>query len=256
MKILAALTLAGAILGAGSAQARVFSFNKEKFAAYFRGTGGLSEVKQETFEHSSGSQSVIDDEVQYNFSGELGFAWGFGENFVIRTGAEILQTKPLHTTGKNAAGTPLFDLTSKVFIFNPNITLELLLAQKDIFRFFAYGGLGYSFITLENEYVMQTAGTTAYGVASYTEKSGTESFSSHFGAGFEILFADTTTFSLDLGYRYLPVDRLKYKDNVTAINGNFTKGAYTVNEGVSDYRAFDMGGAYIGATFRFYISVL
>lgn len=238
--------------------ARVFDFSKEKAAAYFRGTAGLSDVQQEAFIHSSGTQSDIDGKVEYNLSGELGFVFGFMGNMNIRLGAEALQTKSLQTKG-NLTGTSqeLFTLDSDVFIFNPNLTIELVIGQRDIFRGYVYGGVGWAMVTLDNKYTMTTLGTTTYtGVSSYTEKSETERFSGHAGAGFEVLMADTTTFSLDVGYRYLPIERLKYKADVVAINGNKVKGTEVVNSGAGDFRQFDMSGAYIGATFRFYIGAL
>lgn len=238
--------------------ARVFDLGRESVAAYFRGTGGLSHVGNEAFIHSSGNQSVMDAEVDYNFSGEIGLVVALMEQLRAKMGLELLQTKSLETTATDINGMELFTLTSDVFVMNPTFTLEYAHYSSSGLRFFTYAGIGWANVTLENKYDMTALGSGIYGgVTDYTEKSGTERFSYHLGIGLETHFSDTSTFVFDVGYRLLSVDGLKYKSSESTINGATPPVPVNKGDPVRNMdgtaRTFDLGGFYIGLGFRFYL---
>src|SRR4051812_16800633 len=78
----------------GPANARVFSYKDAGVAAFIRGTGGLSQLNQDAFAHSSGG-AKIDNTTNYDYSGELGVVIGITPVFHLRLGAEVIQHRPV-----------------------------------------------------------------------------------------------------------------------------------------------------------------
>ncbi len=241
-------------MGLGNwAQAKVFSFQNRSFAAFVRGTGGMTNLDQDAFVHSSGSSSNFGSEgVKYSFSGELGGILMMGP-VNLRFGAEAIRPKTLSIDGANASGTNLFTLTSNAFVFNPNITIEYVYSGLAGVRFSFFAGAGYAMVSLDNKYEFTSTGLTTYSpVTDYTETSSATVYEGHAGFAFETLFADNVTFAMDFGYRYLPVRELKYKNSETTIQGAAVAGQTVLNADGSN-RSIDLSGITIGAAFRFYI---
>jgi len=257
MRLLPLCLLLG--LWAGPAQARVFSFKTESFAAYFRGTYGLSKLEQAPFVGGAGSNvtfSGAKTKHTGNFSGELGFLTNLGEVVSFRVGAEVLQSRVSDIIGSDSGGTKLYNLTSEVFVFNPVATLELNISTSDSFRFSVFGGVGLADVSVDNKYAFTSSGLSTLGVSSdYTEKSGALVISAHYGAQIEFAFADTSSMALELGYRYMPVKELKYKGDESTILGAVSKNDTVLNTDGSN-RNLDLGGFYAALAFRFYIAFL
>lgn len=245
------------IIAGHEASARKFSFNSEDMAAFFRGTGGLSAVDQDAFDKSSGAATSLSSEKSsFNYGVELGFLLKIHETLNLRLGAEILQAKVSEVKGKNASGTELFTLESDIFAFNPMANLEFAWGASETSRFIGYLGFGLASVRLDNKYEMTTTGTSELSQNSFTEKSEGSFVNGVVGVGWEGLFVDNVTAMVDVGYRFLDVNKLKHSaDNPVMGGGTASKGSEVTNADGSQ-RTFDLGGPYIGLSFRFYIDII
>lgn len=238
-----------------SAKARVFDFKDESISVFFGGSAGYSDLYQGAFKNSSGSQTTSFSEgVTYNQSFELGASLKI-RTVTFKFGAEILQTNSLtDVSGKNASGTELMKLDSKVFVFNPNMVVEVDLMQGPQSRSFIGLGIGLAEVDVDNTYELTTDGSTTYSpVTNYKDETGGSaiSYSIHFGQ--EMHFTDNVTFLYNFGYRVMSFDSLEYDTAVTSFQGATTKGATAkFNDGTD--RTLDMSSLFLGIAFRFYMS--
>lgn len=255
--ILRPSTLLLVLLWAVGGEARVFSYKDTNKAAYVRGTGALSGIGQNAFSDSSGTDTDLEGNSAYAYSGELGFVFGVGSMTNVRLGAELIQHRPVDGKGLNAAGDERFTIDSSVAVFNPNITVEFIYKTQDALRFFVFAGLGLADVTVDNRYTMTATGTSELGVSDFSEKLSASTYSGHAGIGLETRFVDNVTFSADFGYRYLPVRTLKYKGDVNNIvtPSGASKGDEALNHD-GNKRSLDLSGISAGITFRFYLQFL
>ena len=248
---LAALIIASLVLTTG-AEARVFDFKNERFAMYFGGSFGTSNASAGAFALAAPSDVVYDKQVSTSATGEFGMLFS-GTRFNLRLGAEYLM--PRDQVGVNATDankTQLFSLTSKVSALVPIATLEFMPYRGALSRAVIGGGFGWALVSLSNEYTMTSAGQTRFGVGNYKE-TGTGSASLFEGyAGWEFLFTDTTTATINAGYRYCQVRTLTSSQNTNAIAGQQKENQEILNADDS-HRSMDRGGAFIGINFRFYL---
>lgn len=236
------------------AQARVFDYKNAGAAAYIRGTGGLTNLDKDSFDKASGSGTKVSGSSTMAYGGEVGAMFGFGPNFKMRLGLEIMQPAGLSkATGSSASGVERFKLDSSVFVFNPNVTFEYVYLVHGAWRFYGALGAGYADVTVENKYNMSA--TSDLSTASYSEKLGGHGMSGLFAMGFETMFLDNVAFAADLGYRYMPVSSLAYKADGTGFNGAFAKGDDALDSS-GKKRAVDLSGIILGASFRFYFNFL
>lgn len=251
------LTVLLLILSSTVATARVFDFKNESIAPYFRGTGGFTSIGNEAIVNAKGSGvSLSDDEAMFNYSGEFGVLFHLHEMFSFRLAVEAIKGQDLsEIKGSNAGGAELYTVESDTFIFNPNVAIEIIHSQSNALRFFSYLGLGRGSLTLENDYRFTAAGTSAFSIDPYIEKSESSALSYFGGVGLEALLVDTTTIQLDVGYRHLKFTQLKHKGNITTLQGSFSKGDVVENDGGSG-RQLDFSGLYMGLSFRFYIEII
>lgn len=244
------------ILCASSAEARVFDLKSATMAPYFRGTGGTTPLGQDAFIHGSGTGTDIKSKSNYNYSGELGLSLNMSDRLNIRLGAELLSAIPVSNAAGNnsSSGAERFMLNSNITVFNPNVTLEILTMMGKNSRFYNTLGVGYASADLKNSYTMTTTGTSELsGLTSFDEKATGSSISYTTAVGFETIFADNVTMSLELGYRYLQFSNLSHTGTAKTIaQGDVQKGDTLKNaDGTS--RRIDLGGAFVGLTFRFYL---
>lgn len=239
------------------ASARVFSFQKEHVAAYVRGSIGTNVMHQDAFASASGNQTTFgDDESIFIFTGELGAQFSFGP-VGFRLGFETIRPKEVEIAGKNSSGQELFTLNSEVFAYGPTAAFEYNYRALSSIRFFVFLGVTYAMIDMDNRYQMTAQGTSTYpSITNFTEKGEGTAFAINGGFGLETAFVDNVTFALDIGYRHMPVSKLKHRHpNTTFAQGAVNKGDEVKNaDGTA--RAFDMSGFAISAAFRFYISFL
>lgn len=236
---------------------RIFNYKDASTAAYVRATGGYSSLTQDPFANSSGAGTTIEGTTQYNYSGEVGFMFGLSANLHLRLGAELMQENPVVGDGLNSAGVSRFSLNSSVFIFNPDVAIEYVYSLHGNIRFFAELGAGYANVTVVNDYKMTPTGTSAFGVSDYKETMETNTLSGIAGIGLETVFTDNVTLLADFGYRYLPVNSLKYKADVKTVASpsGVRKGDPVLNADGSK-RNLDLGGLFGGLALRFYLNFL
>lgn len=244
--------------------ARVFSYNDNWFTTYLRGTGGLSHVGENAYDDTTGSNTQFNDEVMYNFSGELGLAFQFGEAVTLRIGAEGLQAKNIKANGVLASNPNNYiDVDSRVLSFSPTLTVEYNYAAVGYARLYVLAATGYSTVNVTNENTLNSGAATYYsyaGVNPYKETwAGDPTFSYQAGTGIEYFAFDNVTMSLDVGWRILHVKEFEYKDTMTVIRGaastNVTKGAIVRDNGGHPVD-LDLGGFFVGVMFKFYIPPL
>jgi hypothetical protein len=241
-----------------SAEARVFNYKDSTVAPYLRVTGGLSSLGQSAFKDSSGTGTSVDGTSKYSYGGELGLVLAITPSFHMRFGAELMQSRPVtYAPGSSSSGTELFRLDSTMSVFNPNVTFEGVFKSTGATRYFGMAGVGLASLTLENKYAMTSAGTSALGVSDFDEKMTGSAVESHLGVGFETLFTDNATFSMDLGYRYLIVKSLKYKsdvNNIVSPSGVHAGDPVLNSDGSA--RKLNLSGVNIGVSFRFYLNFI
>lgn len=244
--------------------ARVFSYKDSWFTTYLRGSAGLSHLGDNAYDDTTGNNTKFDEEVTYNFSGELGLALQFSEEMVLRFGVEGLQAKNRDAKGVVASNPSNYiEVESSVLSFSPIVTAEYNYITLVNTRFYVLAGAGYSTIKVSNENTLSSGAATAY---SYVDANpykeawvGKPTFSYHGGLGMEYFVFDNVTMSLDLGWRILHVEEFEYQDTITVIRGSsstsVTKGA-TVRDNRGQTVDLDMGGLFVGLMFKFYIPQL
>lgn len=239
------------------AQARVFSYETSWVAGYIRGTVGFTQLGADAFANGAGGKTIFPDSADsdYQFSGELGFLFSAGPvNF--RLGIEALRPKEVEADGTNSAtGAKLMRVTSEVFVFSPMITAEYIYATAGDWRFFTYLGVGYATVTVDNTVDLTTAGTTLYSpIVDHTEKSSATTYTTMLGFGFETIFVDSVSFTMDLGYRHLPVKELKYNGTTSTLAEAAPEDGGPVLNMDGNSRSIDLSGFYIGGSFRFFLN--
>lgn len=242
----------------GPAQARVFNWKEATLAAYVRGTGGTSALGKNAFAASLGTGESVDATSALSYGGEIGAFFAFTPSVHVRIGAELLQSRSVgQAPGVNASGTELYRLNSTVSAFNPNVTLEFSRSSVGILRYFGYLGAGYATASVQNQFTMTAAGTSADGVNDFNEVMAGHAISGALGAGAEILFTDNATCVLDIGYRYMRFSNLKYTGDATTINpsAGVQKGDAVLGTD-GQPRVLDLSGVTVGVAFRFYLNFL
>lgn len=233
---------------------RVFEFKDEWLAGYIRGTGTWSQLGGDAFAASSGADTFFSDKPKYHLSGEFGFVWAPTDRVAVRLGLESIMSQKLkEIDGKDAGGTILMKVDSQVSAFNPNLSLELSFISEDKQKLFMFGGAGYSMVRVSTEYGLTAAGQTLYSITDdYKESLEGLSYSGHAGVGYEVHMVDTVTALFELGYRHFILRELKHRSSVEAIGGPVSKGE-TARTNTGKKRKLDMGGVFLGLSFRFYM---
>ena len=234
-----------------SAWARKFDMPNERFATYFGGGYGVSNVSDHAFSMSSGSGVQTDQLVGSNYAGEIGVVLT-SPRAQLRLGGEYLVAKALEGVTGRAGTTPYFTMSSKISALVPKASIELPVWRRLESRISLGGGAGMASVSLEQSYAMTPAGSAALGVGDYIEKASASVLMWNAYLIGEMLFVDTTTVALEMGYRSLKVGSLTSQKATTAITGNQDSGGTLLN-GDGSARAFDFGGAYVNLTFRFYL---
>ncbi len=235
-----------------SAQARVFALDKQHVAPYFKGNFGSSQLVNDAYNHDS-SNAIYTDEVLYQYAGELGVAF-LMKKFGMRLGFQgIYPQKMDNIAAKNASGTILFNLTSKVLGATPVFHLEYSFVLDAKKRFYLSGGAGVGTVTVLNDYVFTDAGVGVYTLGHYTDE--LQAYVTMFegSLGYEFSMADNVACLFDMGYRYLQATDFKYMRTRTGFNGSKSKGGTATFSNGANY-SLDMSSGYIGLGFKFYIN--
>jgi hypothetical protein len=137
----------------------VFNYKDAAVAAYVRGTAGFSQLDQDTFANEAGPGITVDGSTKYNYGAELGFAFSLGPMTHLRIGAEVIQENPVNGTGSDSSGIAEYKLSSTVFIFNPNVAIEHVWSSSGVMRYYFVLGAGYANVTAANDYKKTPAST-------------------------------------------------------------------------------------------------
>lgn len=237
---------------AASAEARVFDFKNEKFAAYVGGTFGRSNAGDGAYALASGYGTQFDKSVQSASSAEGGIVF-VGTRFTFKFGVEYLMPRDqVGITGTDQNGNTLFTLDAKMSAFIPQFDLEYMFLVRNTSHGYIGAGWGAGTVSISNEYHMTAAGTSALGVGDYKEMASGWGAMAQAYLGWEFLFSDVVTCAAHVGYRYLHAQAFTATQDATAISGNETNGQEIHNMDGSN-RAVDLGGVFAGVGFRFYL---
>lgn len=251
-KINSGLFLSLLLLGVSS-EARVFNFSGEKFAPYIKGSYQPTSTGDESYLNSGGTDVVFSAKHPAYTSFEFGFMYGVS-GIRFRFGFEALKPATLkNISGANASGTELYLLTNDILGYAPKAGLEINLAEWPKSRIYLAGDYGAMSVTVKNTYAFTADGLTAFpGLADFTEELKGSGQSMDGFLGFETLVFDTTTFSLEAGYRVLSFSGFKHNLPVTSFQGAVVKGdAATNNDGSA--RSLSLTNIYANVGFRFWI---
>lgn len=245
---------------AAVAHARVFSFSDSWMVAYLRGTGGMSNISDDAYAHSTGSNTTFDREVEYNFSGEIGLSLLMGEKLSVRFGVEGLKGQEVKTRGTLITDpNDTIDIESSVLAFSPVATIEYSYLNLGAMRLYGFAGLGYSTVTVTTEHTLSADSKTYYAHPANTYKEtweGDPTISYQLGTGFEYFTMDNVTISMDVGWRFFHVKEFSYKESATVIRGSTAVDVGrgdTVRDDGGHIIDLDMGGLFVGLMFKFYI---
>ena len=232
--------------------ARVFNMSKETFASYLRGSYSTSSVTSTPFADATGAEESFDKEFGNSTSGEFGFVWT-SPKVSFRIGVEFLGPAGITTTATDASEQELYTLRSDFSAYAPKVGLELNLYKGPESRLFLLLAGGSATVTLSNKYTFAAAGTTQFGLADFTESSQATATLTEANLTYETLMTDTTTVSLELGFRQLSVEKLTHTEAYNSFNSQAIAKGDTVLNADGEARALDLGGPYVGIGFRFYI---
>jgi hypothetical protein len=240
------------VMSLSMAEGRVFDFKSESFALYVGGSFGSVNAGDGAYALASGHGTQFDKKVQSATSAEFGILFST-TRFVLKFGGEYLMPREqTGITGTSVAGTELFTLNSTIAAFIPMGNLEFLFWKGATSRGYFGGGYGQAFVTLSNEYLFTSAGTTAFGIGNYKEiAAGTAPFYQSY-MGWEFLFTDTATLAFQVGYRSIKVEGLSATQAVSAITGPESTNSPIFNMD-GGQRSLDLGGGFANINFRFYL---
>jgi hypothetical protein len=234
------------------AEARVFDLKSERVAIYLGGTFGSSNASDSAYGSSSGTGTLTDKKVQTATSGEVGLFLAF-DRFNLRIGGEYLMPRELKgINGTDANGNALFSLDSSIGALVPMVNVELLPYKGQNTRALLGFGYGVAIASFDNQYTMTSAGKTALNVNDFKESATGVSPLLQTYLGFEFLFADSVTATIQGGYRWCNIKTSKSTEDATAITGAQKKGDDVVNMDGGP-RSMDLSGGFVGINFRFYL---
>jgi hypothetical protein len=234
-------------------QARVFNIKEETIATSVKGAWAPSSVLQSHFEDTSGTNITIDDSVNFNLGGEIGLVFT-GSRAAFRLGLESIHPNPIEAkSGTNLSGLEMYSFNSDISVMLPKADIDFVLRSGDTWRiFFSLGG-GVGTLSYKNAYAFTTDGQTVFsGLADFAEEGTSTATMFEGGFNFEHLFTDTTTIIIELGYRQLKFDQLKFKSDVTSFTGAHLKNDIVLNADGTN-KEVDFTGVMAGVCFRFYL---
>jgi hypothetical protein len=233
--------------------ARVFNINEEKIATTVKGAWAPSSVLQSHFEDTSGTNITIEDEVNYNLGGEIGLVFT-ASRAAFRLGVESIHPNPIEAKeGTNLSNQIMYTFDSDISVLLPKADIDFTIRSGDAWRIFLSLGGGVGTLSYKNSYAMTTEGQTVFsGLANFSEEGTSTATMLEGGLNFEHLFTDTTTIVIELGYRQLKFEEVKFKNDVTSFTGAHVKGDIVLNADGTN-KAIDFTGFVAGVCFRFYL---
>lgn len=236
-----------------SLQARVFNLSNETIAPFLRVNYGTSQFTNQIFVNSLGADTNVDkDFASILQGGELGLIIT-GPRLGFRLGVEILTPANINTNATSNAGAELYQFESGLTAITPRVGLDYAFRYTSTWKTGVAVTGGLSSISYKNSYTLNAAGEAAFpGITSFSEEGSATATQLEAALFFETLMNDTTTISLDLGYRSLNVTSFKYKEDFIDLAGT----AKAKNDLASDadvLKAANLSGVFLALTFRFYL---
>lgn len=239
------------ILISSVAQARIFDFGKETFAAYFALSGGKIGMGTRALENEVPDTVEFSGDQAFNYSGEVGFLYSRSVAN-LRFGVEILKPNSLNTSGVEA-GVNLYDVQSDMLVLVPKLMLEWNLRDDRTSRSYIGIGAGLANLSFKNTYSLSTDGMARFpGVLDHSVQAKAETIQYNLVFGHESHFTDTTTLAFEVGYRRLNFDQLKYSKETSTFSGTHSSGDTLKDLSGAD-RKFDLSGVFISIGFRFFL---
>lgn len=237
-----------------NAQARVFNFGNESFAAYVGGawSPGFENTLNSQSNSTSSVPVTINSKHPYNLDGEFGFIYTKA-GVSLRFGLEVLRPKDINEEKATSNGLEVYSLTSEISVWVPKVAIEVTAKQWPTARLFFEAGTGYASLAARNSYDLTDAGDSAYGgLTDFYEdlRSYTPMFEG--SVGYETLFTDSTTVVFHAGYRRMNFDDIKHNRDVTTFGGPVSKGDAAVNADGTK-RTLNLSNYFVGASLRFWI---
>lgn len=235
-----------------AANAKRFDLQTLNVAPYLKGDIGTSSANQNVFYKSSGA-AEFQEKVRFQYGGEIGVLLT-SKKAGLRLGVLILSPQKMDAIeGKDAGGTPLFNLTSTVLGVFPIAHFEMSPHVDSSKRVFISIGGGIGSITFLNDYKFTAAGTSTYSMVDFVEEGKANATLIDAGAGFEFLLTDNVTMLMNGGYRHMAVGDYKHMRDATTFQGGVAKGD-TVKNYDDSKRQLNLSSTYIGLGLRFYIN--
>lgn len=233
------------------AEARVFDFGRETFAAYFMGTAGTSALGTGAVRGESGSTVSFTEESKTVYSGEFGFLFSVPQ-VSFRFGLEYLSPSAMKGSVANNGTSDLYSVDSITQAYIPKVTVEINVRHLGDSRSFVGVSAGWANFTLQNDYTLTAAGSAQWpGMDTAVEGKGTGTMAA-LSLGHEGLLSDTTTYAFEFGYRYLKIADLKYSGDANVFGTSHSSGDAMKTQAGSA-RDIDLSGIYLGMSFRFYL---
>lgn len=232
------------------AHARVFSLDQETFASYLTFSYGPSKVLDNAFYSEEASVASFSEDQKTNLGGEFGFVYAT-KRINWRFGFEILKPAIVRSTAANASGAAVYDVKSEITGYLPKIGVEINLKTTPAYRVMLFGYFGTTSVTVQNDYTNVTVAPMTDFTTKYKGNCSTKGG----GLAFEYAAFDTSTFTLEFGYRDSVVDKLVYSADVNGFSGTTHSAGDRANWLAEDGKAreLDFSGAYVSAGFRFYL---
>lgn len=244
-----ALLLLALCLGP-AAEARVFDISKESFAAYFLMSGGTSALGTTAVKDEGALGLKYSGEMNYNYSGEFGFLYS-RQRLGLRFGIEIFKPTALESNVTSNSN-PVYTAESSLMGYAPKLALEFNLHGNPVSRSYVSLAGGLANITMKNDYVFASGQSTFPGMADHSIEAKGSSTLLAASLGYENILTDTTTISVEFGYRQMKVNNLQYTKDVSTFGGAKSSGDKVTNADGSA-RSLDFSGGFISLGFRFYL---
>ena len=231
-----------------SLQAKVFNISQQNIATYLRGSYASSSVGSDAFAKSSGAGTIFSKKVANQASGEFGLFTSSGP-LGLRLALEMLQPERIQgAIGSNTSGGSLeLDSVISSQIYKLGVEYSWFLSPES--KYWMAVSVGQAKVGLRNTY----RNVVGYAVTDFVENSQETLIMGEIQFGYEHRFSADTTLMMDIGFRSMKAQRLRYTSDANSFLGAVTTGAAVANNDGSA-RTIDMSGVYVGMGLRFYIN--
>jgi hypothetical protein len=238
-----------------SVWARVFSFENETMAPYFRLRSGFSSMGNTPYRWQ-GATRYGGDEVDLIYGGEFGFYYRVAR-FGVALGVLVHSFDPvMGGRGSDVGGARLYDVDVEGLAYGPQVTFDYQFTGTEDYLWKIVVGGGYQFAKLESTYRYTVLGQALTGGQSQlTESYKQEAPFAIMAISTEFLLADTTTISITAGYHYSLNQDWNYSGDGQNFAGPHGDGDPLVFEDGSR-KTIDWSYPFVQLGFHFYVDTI